>query len=157
MTSDRRQKKKKGFSTLGWVKTARTMKTIWGGDGGTQISDLSKFLSTLKKNSKTEEAFHRQLPNTFKYWNIHKKKRDSSSLSPLFLLFFSYYTGYDKRVTNFLYLKTQTLAGDVIKSMSADTSAIRSCVREPIVGGLARELRWRSNFQNVSHLLFQGF
>lgn len=79
------------FSTLGWVKTARTMKTTWGwgGDGETQISDLSKFLSTLKKNSKTEEAFRRQLPNTFKYWNIHKRKRDSSSPSPFF--FFSFF------------------------------------------------------------------
>lgn len=147
MTRDRSQKNNVLHSGVGENRTHN--ENHLGAMAKPKYQTCANFSSRLKKNSKTEEAFRRQLPNTFKYWNIHKKKRDSSSPSPFFLFFFPNYTGYDKQVINFLYLTTETLAGDVTKTSRLDASAIHSSVRELSVGGLARELRWEEQFPNV--------
>lgn len=79
----------------------------------TRLEQISLHFETEQQNRRSFSPPN--LPNSFKYWNIHKKKRDSSSPSPFFF-FNSNYTGYNKQVTNFLYLKTETLAGgDVTK------------------------------------------
>lgn len=108
--SDPSQKRR--FSTLRWsVNTTRTMKTIWGRWQKPNHKDLSKFLSTWEKKSKTE-AFSPPTAQQQLLILSHLQKEKWLFESLAFFFSFWNYTGYNKQVTNFLYLKTETLAGD---------------------------------------------